>query len=225
LEEALAMAPVQEPPPGVIGSLAAFQRSRSEAAVVKRLTDFRARVLAERRAGFGLARAGDEAVAERAAPEAIARATIALRNIDAALTTHRAALETLKKRCGRSLLSGAAVAVALGTFLLLLRAGYVRVREQRMLAQVDRLATVQQLCALLLSRQHSERIRRRVLWRIDHLETVNAQDLERLEAAAGQLLTSGDSTDRSLGINAAGLARAISNRLRHRFAEDLRQPA
>ncbi|HVR95458.1 MAG TPA: hypothetical protein VMW27_02515, partial [Thermoanaerobaculia bacterium] len=47
LEKDLAAAPLAEPHPGVIGSLAAFQLSRQEGAVVRRLTDFRAQVVAE----------------------------------------------------------------------------------------------------------------------------------------------------------------------------------
>lgn len=92
------------------------------------------------------------------------------------------------------------------------------------MAKVDRIAAVPELCSLVLSGQNSERIRRRALRRIDQLESVGPQDLKLLERTVGSLLKSTDGTERNLGIHAAGLARAISNRLRHRFAEDFRQP-
>ena len=219
LEEILAVKPFREPPPGFMGSLAAFQLSWQEGAAVERLQEMESRLLAERRSGYGLPALGNEATAERVAPAAITRATAALGKIEASLATHGAALESLKQRYQKGAFWGASGAMALGALLLLLRAVSARARDQRVLAKVDRVTAVPELCALVLSPQHSEMIRRKALQRLDQLEAVGPKDLQQVEQAVGLLLASTDSTERNLGIHAAGLARAISNRLRHRFAE------
>jgi Cdc6-like AAA superfamily ATPase len=211
LEEILAAGRVKEPPPGVVGSMAAFQLSRSEGATIRRLADFKARILGDRREGFGL----PKGAADRTSAESIAFATITLTRIEEALIARRADLEALKGRTSQGLLWVSALAFASGGLLLLARAGLARLKDRRTQARIDHLEDIVELCEHLLASHHSEQVRLGVLSRIDRLKVVSPGELERLEATAGKLLRSGDPVERRLGIRTAEQAQVISNRLRH----------
>jgi hypothetical protein len=92
------------------------------------------------------------------------------------------------------------------------------IRDNKRIRQVDGMADVAGLCEMLANSAFSERVRDRVINRLQQLELSERGDLESIEEVATTLHERTTATDRSISRRTAELAVVLQNRYKHRVS-------
>jgi len=199
--ELLSTPETAEPTRGVIGEVAALERSREADKLVESLTQMRGRAIAARRLGTLSPTDAD-----------------IIPKFDERIKSEQDIQQRLDERRNALLIFCLAGIVPAGLALWIIRAFMVYRQEQLLLQELMRRSDVTTLCSVALNPLFSERVRSRALARIDSLGTIRQGDLALVEELVGQLYSKSDAADKTLAVQAAALTRTLSNRLRHRMA-------
>jgi hypothetical protein len=138
--------------------------------------------------------------------------------LDARIKEESERAERLRGRRNLIVVYGLAAALSAGVLVWLAVLVVRYRREAKALKMVMTARSTSDLCHIVRTLGYSERVRRAALSRLDKLGVVQQTDLDAVEVLVGELYSSAQLVDRTLAVEAAGVTRALSNRLRHRIA-------